>query len=319
LAEISELIKLLVKTKIVSYNVHKVSSQSKPIKMLLHHIFLSKITTTYFFEVNMKSKIILFSLIFFLTTFGIEAQPSCNNGFNPFYVCQSGFEHSDFFFYGEVVSIERLENTFLTYSSAYLKVVVKVKKSFKGDLSKKIVLYLGVGLVCNPPVVKNTYLFQATNDTLKDSNIYFSEKISTPMTDYSLKALKEAFTGIDSALNNKNKKEDFVEGAIFEHLLRSRKVAMKKEDADRLSRDLREYLPLANLLLEAIGEKDGKVYQTKSKSDGTFRFDGLPDGLYKVKIHLQSDNEQTELFIFGKDSSSCSRKWYISVPQKNAK
>lgn len=278
----------------------------------------------------MKSKIVLSLGIVLLTIIVVKAQPRCREMFNPFYICLSNFQYSEYLFYGEIVSTEELKDA---SSGAYLKAIVKVEKNFKGNLPKEITLYFG-HRVCsntapknnrafqgsrsdsvarnannNPP--KNTFLFLVSTGTLNGQKIYFVQDQSRPMSDYSEKAVKEVFRNIESELNNQ--KKDFVEGAVFEWLLKIREVSLKSEDADRLSVDLESRLPLANILIEATSEKDGKVYRATSNADGTFRIDNIPNGRYKIKLHLPPGKQQGEPFSYGIDDSACSRKWYIPV------
>lgn len=254
-------------------------------------------------------KIFLFFFLLAVNLTSVSAQPRCREPFNPFYICLSIFEHSEYLFYGEIISIERLKDN---SSGAYYKATVKVKKSFKGNLPKEITLYFGHGFDCQDNLAAgNTYLFLASNGTLNEQKIYFTQSISRPMIDYSAKAIKEVFSDIESVLSNK--KKDFVEGAVFQWLLKVRKVLLKSEDADRLSVDLENRQPLADILIEAISEKDGKVYQARSKADGTFRIDNIPNGRYKIKLYLPFGKQQGEPFIYGLDNSSCCRKWYIPV------
>jgi hypothetical protein len=261
--------------------------------------------------------IFLFIFLFAGSVTFISAQPECNEAFNPFYICQSNFERSDYFFYGEIVSMERLkDDTVVNSTSAYYKMNVKVKKSFKGNLPKEISLYVGYLFTCHNLAVKNKYLFQVVNANTNNQKVYFAQNISRPMTDYSAKAVNDVFANIESVLSNQ--KRDFVEGAVFEWLLKIRKVSIKNEDADRLSVDLQNRQPLTDILIEAVSEKDGKVYQAKSKADGTFRIDNIPNGIYKIKLHLPPDKQQ-QIFSLGTDGSPCSRKWYIMVMPQASK
>lgn len=132
------------------------------------------------------------------------------------------------------------------------------------------------------------------------------------MTDYSAKAVKEIFAEINSALNNKNKES--VDGVLFETLLTTREFTAKAEDQDRLSRDFQNDKPLADVLIEVISESDKTVYQIKSKADGTFKIDRVPNGIYKVKLTLPSHHQtRTATFRFEAGNTYCSRNWVISV------
>lgn len=282
----------------------------------------------------MKSKMVLFLSVLLLTAIGIEAQPRCREMFNPFYICLSNYQNSEYFFYGEIISTEELKDT---SSGAYLKAVVKIEKNFRGNLPKEITLYFGQR-VCsntapkntrafqglrsdgiaanannNPP--KNTFLFLVGSSTLNGQRIYVVQDQSRPMRDYSEKAVEEVFKSVESALGNQ--KKDFVEGTVFERLLKIREVSLKSEDADRLSVDLKSRLPLPNILIEATSEKDGRVYRATSKTDGTFRIDNIPKGIYKIKLNLPPDKEQQTLSR-GIDDSSCSRRWNIMVMPKTS-
>jgi hypothetical protein len=277
----------------------------------------------------MKSKIVLFLGVLLLTVIGIKAQPRCREPFNPFYICFSNFQHSDYLFYGEVVSSERLEDA---SSGIYDKSVVKVEKNFKGNLPKEITLYFGHGFTCGirrtnnnfrdsqsgngaqkagNKSSKNTFLFLVGASTLNGQKIYFAHQLSRPMSDYSEEAIKEVFTDIESVMSNQ--KKDFVEGSVFEQLLKVRQVSLNDQDFDRLSVNSESNQPLANILIEATSKKDGKVYRARSKADGTFRIDNIPNGIYKIKLHLPPGKQQSEPFTYGVDKSSCSRKWYIPV------
>jgi hypothetical protein len=68
-----------------------------------------------------------------------------------------------------------------------------------------------------------------------------------------------------------NKTGNFVEGLIYEHLLRGRDVSIKTEDADRLVRDFRNSQPVAGILLEATGETDKKVYKAQRAENSKLR------------------------------------------------
>jgi hypothetical protein len=266
----------------------------------------------------MKSKIVLFLVVLFSTVVGIAAQPGCRDMFNPFYICQSNFEHYEYLFYGESVSTEDLKHT---SPSARWKSVVKVRKNFKGDLPKEITLYYRDDF-CSTRAPKNnsnannkspnpTFLYVVSTRTLNGQKVYFVHEKSRPMTDYSAQAIKEVFKDIESVLSNQ--KKDFVQGVVYEPLLKVREVSLKSEDFDRLSLNSKSHLPLANIFIEVISEKDGKLYQARSKADGSFRIDNIPNGNYKVKLDLPAGMQQGEPFTKRVSDSPCSRKWGIPV------
>ncbi|MBD3557521.1 carboxypeptidase regulatory-like domain-containing protein [Planktothrix sp. FACHB-1355] len=265
----------------------------------------------------MKSKIVLFSILLFLTSTGAFAQPQCNSPFNPFNICNSNFEWYDYFFYGEIISKEKMPYTMVNSTTTTHKVVVKVKKSFKGELPEKVTLYLGSRSFCQYPTENSKYLFYANNSELDGRKVYFSEWLSRPMTDYSAEAVNEVFANIHSIL--RNEKRDYVEGGVYEFFSERKKISMKKEDADRKQPSISYSEPVANILIEAMSESDGKVYQTRSNADGTFRIDRIPMGTYKIKLYLPPDKVQVEPFRYGVSNNLCSRKWVIPVASKPSK
>jgi len=257
----------------------------------------------------MKLKFVFFSTVFFLLVNGVFSQPQCNKPFNPFYICQSNFERYEYLFYGEVVSIEPLVNVSVNNTYPPLKAIVEVKNSFKGKLPQKITLYLSANLICSIPSKGNRYLFSAIKSELDDQKVYFSERMSRPMTGYSKKAVKDVSSNICSILENK--KKDYVEGTIFESLLQTREVTIKAERADRLSRDFKYRKPIADIKIKAISESDGKMYQTKSKADGKFRIDRIPNGVYKVNLYSPFGKKQVRSFRYRIDDTFCSRIWLV--------
>lgn len=265
----------------------------------------------------MKSKIVLFSMILFLTATGTFAQPGCSEPFNPFYICWSNFERYDHFFYGEVISIESLYNVSVNSTYTPRKAEIKVKESFKGKLPEKITLYLSGDLICSMPSKGNRYLFYAVNSELDGQKVYFSERVSRSMTDYSPEAVKEVFANIRSIFSNK--KKGYIEGTIFENLLETREVTIKTEDADRLSRDFRRSKPATDVLIELISESDGKVYQTKSIGNGSFRIDSVPNGFYKFNLYLPPYKETEFSQRYEASDTFCSRTLYLHVTPKRSK
>jgi hypothetical protein len=117
----------------------------------------------------------------------------------------------------------------------------------------------------------------------------------------------------------RNEKKDYVDGVIFENLLKTRDVTIKAEDADRISRDFRNFKPAIDALIELISESDGKVYRTKSKADGTFRIDGVPNGRYKFNLYLQPYKEKEISRIYEAGDSFCSRTIYFHLTPKPSK
>jgi hypothetical protein len=267
----------------------------------------------------MKFSFSLLLILFLGAAGGLRAQPQFIEPFNPFYICHSNFEQHDYFFYGEIISVENLENVSVKLSSrltgALFKAVVKVNRSFKGKLPSKITLYIGYNASGQRILAKNSYLFQAEEGKLAEQQAYFTEVISRPMTDYSNKAVKEVFTGIDSILGIKT--DNFVEGLVYERLLKVRDVTIKREDADRLVRDFQNSKPLANILVEVTGEGDGNFYKVTSDRNGRFRIENIIPGLYKIKLYLPADKEQTEPLIYSVGSTPCSRKWFVPVMPKS--
>ena len=179
-------------------------------------------------------------------------------------------------------------------------------------MPENITLYLSANLVCSLPSKGNKCLFYALDSELNGEKVYFSDQMSRPMTDYSAKAVKEVFAEINLALNNK--KKESVQGILFEALSTTRESVAKAEDYDRLSRDFRSYKPLSGVLIEVTSESDKTVYQTKSKADGTFDIDRIPNGIYKVKLNLPPHHQsQTATFRFEAGNTYCSRNWVISL------
>jgi hypothetical protein len=262
----------------------------------------------------MKSKTGFLLIFLLLTATGTNAQPGFNEPFNPFYVCHANFENSKYFFYGEILAMENLKDVNVNSMMTPAKAVVKVERSFKGQLPAEITLYLGYRAGAQNLSASNKYLFKAVDGKLDEQKVYFTEVVSRPMTDYSAQAVEEVFDGIEEALGHKN--DNFVEGAVFARLLSVREVSLKAEDADRLARDIRISQPLADILLEAQSTTDGKTYRARTDEDGKFRIENIPPGSYKIKLDLPADKEQVEPFTYATDGSPCSRKWYIHVMPK---
>ncbi len=265
----------------------------------------------------MKVKILIFSIIFFLFTIEASAQPGCHESFSPFNVCQSNFEWYDHFFYGEVVSFEGLKDISVNSTYTPWMVIVEVKKSFKGEVARKVKLYLSANLICAIPKKGEKYLFYAVGSELDGEKVYFSEKLSRPMTDYSKKAIKEVFADIRSIL--RNEKRDYVEGGIYNFYAERKEKVLKSEDFDRQQLFVSYTEPIANVLIEAINETDGKIYRTQSKADGTYRIDRIPNGRYQVKLHLPPDKERQTSQIYEANDNKCSRRWMFSVVSKASK
>lgn len=271
----------------------------------------------------MKFKITLLSIVLFLMPVGALAQPKYKQPFNPFYICQASTQWHKYLFYGEIVAIENLSDVNVNSKMVVRKATIRIEKSFKEKLPPEITLYIGINGMNRVYSVGDKYLFQAADGKMNDADektskqkIYFTETVSRPMTDYSAKAVKEVIDEIEAALGDKN--VDFVEGAIFEYFSRGREVSLKPEDADRLAIDIRTSEPFEDILVEATGEKDGKIYQSRTDREGRFRIDNIPPGNYKIKLYLPADKEQGELSTYSAGGTLCSRKWYFPVRAKTS-
>lgn len=263
----------------------------------------------------MKLKINLLLIFLFLTTNGASAQPRYKQPFNPFFACRVDFESAKYFFYGEIVSVESLEGVNVDKRMTQYKALVRIEKSLKGAMLPEITLYFDHAASGQRYSPGDKYLFHANDGLLDKQKVYLTEIVSRPMTDYSPAAIAEVLANIEAVRGVKT--DDSIEGLIYEALLRVRDVSIKKEDADRLVYDFQNSKPLADILLEATSEADGKVYRARSDADGRFKIDGVAAGAYKIKLYLPEDKEQTEPFIYSAGDMPCSRKWNFRVMPKS--
>lgn len=265
----------------------------------------------------MKFRIVLFLAILFLTVSGTQAQPECWENFSPYNVCILPQIRTNYIIYGEIVSSEKVrEGTFINRGGISRKVVVKVKKTFNDDLPAQIEIYLSGKTICNELELESRYIFIVSKENLDNRLIYFSERISRPVTDYSPQALNEVFSHIESVI--KNRKENILEGVVLESLAKSRKVSLKSEEADRYVYDLGSYKQLPDVTIEAISEQNKRVYRTKSKSDGTYKIENIPPGKYKLRAYLP-DGEIGDTSDIAINGSPCTRRQYIIVQKAAGK
>jgi hypothetical protein len=254
----------------------------------------------------MKSKIILFLIILFFTSVGTQAQPGCGGKFSPYNICNTDYAKADFIFFGEVITLGKIDHDFsINGKKAFAKTVVEVKKTFKGKPNNRIELFLDYDIICegNPPV-GSTQIYNVNKTIINGQTIYYSNYVSRPLTDYSPQALKEVFSSIQSVLNNK--KANSLDGIIFERLATLSEVRLKNEEADRYFLPLGSFKPAADIIIEAISEQDKKVYRTKSKADGTYEIENIPPGKYKLLVYLNGGKvgERLDIKI---DSLPCKR------------
>lgn len=255
----------------------------------------------------MKSKIVLFLIVLFLTTMDSQAQPGCRGKFSPYSMCQSDYAQADYIFYGEVTSSGKIDhNISINHRSAFYKTTVKVEKTFKGDPPNLMEIYLDYEIICDDtPALNSKHIFNVKKTNLDSKQIYYSEYISRPVTDYSPETLKEVFSEIQSVL--RSKKENILEGIIFERLATSRQISLKNEEADRYVLNLGSFKPVAGVLIEAISEQDKKVYRTKSKADGAYKITNIPPGKYKFRTYF-TNGEVGETLDIAISSLPCMRK-----------
>lgn len=256
----------------------------------------------------MKTQIFLFLAILFLTAMDLQAQPGCRGKFSPYNICQSDYAQADYIFYGKITSSGKIDhNISINRRTAFYKTAVKIEKSFKGEPPPgEIEIYLDYGLICDgAPAPDSEYIFNVKKTNLDGRQAYYSEYISRPVTNYSPEALKEVFSGIQSVLDNK--KENILEGIIFERLATSRQISLKNEEADRYFLNLGSFEPVADILIEAVSEQDKKVYRTKSKADGTYKIENIPPGKYKFRVYLAT-GEVGETLDIAINSLPCMRR-----------
>lgn len=262
----------------------------------------------------MRSEIFFSSLIIFLTITLTQAQPSSPPIFNPFYMCQYATDEVDHIFYGEIASIEEFDamnGVKIDYFSKNVrfKAVVKVARSFKSNQPGEVVVYFGDEFQLNKPLKKNSYLFR-TKDALKDGiQTQYVKQLSKAMTDYSKKAKQEVFENVKSFVNNE--KTDFVEGILLDRLFQVREVNLKGEQANRLIYEVKLNSPVPNTLIEFVNKKSGVNYWVKTKSNGAFRLNRLPDGIYDVRIQSPGKRVENSLTFF--DRMVCSNKRFFYV------
>lgn len=258
-------------------------------------------------------------LLFFLSLFAASssAQPGCNAPVNPFFACMNQTLISDdYLFFGEIVSMERLENDDVKVSGKWVsqRVVIKVKRSLKGNLSKEVTLYIGYDVICSGLARKGKYLFNASLADMGGRNVLLYERASFPMTDYSPKTVRQLLDNLESILASKNKES--LNGVIYESFSNVRPGSAKSEQADKLVPDPELDQPLANILIDIIDKENGKIYQTKSDSKGRFVVEKIPNGSYTIKAHLPRDKYQASYLDTDIDESVCSRNWHLIVRSK---
>lgn len=262
----------------------------------------------------MKSKKVLFLIILFLTFIKTQAQPSSPHIFSPFNVCELSYLPIDNIVYGEIESIERFEEPiYLKYyrankEPAKFKAVVNVLESFKGNLPHKIDIYIYYDFIVNTPAPKNRYIFKTINMLKDDAPVQFTAEISKPLTNYSKGAVKDVLNHIRSVVSGE--RQDFVEGYLLKTLNQTREMSIKGEKADRLIYNVNTNIPIPNIPIEFVSQKNGEVYRVNTKSDGSFRINKIQSGDYRVKLKVEGLKLQ-EPFVYSTDGTACTRKWFI--------
>lgn len=263
----------------------------------------------------MKLKTVLYLAILFLMVLESQAQPGCRGKFSPYNICISDYEKSDYIFYGEIISSgKRYHDLSINRKSAYYGTTVTVKRTFKGNPPKQFEIFLDYDITCDHlPEVGSRYIFDVKQTTENGRKIYYSDSMSRPVTDYSQEALKEVFSQIYSLL--KNKKENIIEGAVVESPSKLEEVNLKNEMVDRYNFGYGLYAPLPGIIVKATNLQTQKEYITKSRSDGSFRFENMPPGGYSLQA-LLDDGRQGRMGLTT-DGTLCKRRQYIVIQPGN--
>ncbi|MFV0389209.1 MAG: carboxypeptidase-like regulatory domain-containing protein [Pyrinomonadaceae bacterium] len=265
----------------------------------------------------MNFKLIISLVFILLVSIEINAQPGCGGIFNPYNYCRTNYKEADYIIFGEKMELDTtIPTATINGKCCYKKTKIEVKKILKGKLNKKVIeLYRDIDAICNaPPPVGTRQIFNVNKTIIDGQIVYYSPYISTPMTDYSDRALREVFAEVRANLRNKRKKS--LEGYVSDDTTPSQEVRRKKEENDRYDFRARNFILEKNVLVEAKNKETNKVYRTRSDDDGAYRFDDLPNGEYILQAY-PDDGKVGEISNITVNDLRCSRRHNIYIYPKD--
>lgn len=237
----------------------------------------------------MKSQILLFLIVLFLSVFETQAQPLGRpyRGFSLDNQCLS-FEKDDVVFAGRIVSIVELSNrkglpdVLKDIPEYNLKVKVSVGKVLNGKLSKKTIFFFtGSGGGADDLEVGEYRIFSVT-DVTNMSKSFVSNGWSSFLLDNDRKENNSVFSEMETRL------KEILISAI------SGKVVLRKDNSQEAllffgmriqnvnDRDL--FTPIEGITVEAIRLKDGKSFRTQTDANGDYKLFDLEAGSYKIRL-----------------------------------
>lgn len=216
----------------------------------------------------------------FLIVSASIAQPVYLEPINPFETCHEQYKNYQYVFIGRVLSLDRDSG----------EISVSLEHQIKGEVDLPIFIYIAWAELRNIPQIGHTYIFLANKRKLDSKGeVLFSRYWSYDLQDIPKKdldrivrELKEISQGI---------KQPQIVGKLirqnypFHQYRRSRSLKIM-----RLGYDPDYAEPIKNTEVMLISE-EGRTFSTTSAADGSFAFNHLPVGTYRVVPKVEGDHQ----------------------------
>ncbi|MEZ5308779.1 MAG: carboxypeptidase-like regulatory domain-containing protein [Pyrinomonadaceae bacterium] len=258
-------------------------------------------------------------VVLVLSSSMVFAQPQCTGAFSPFETCNSGVEKYDHVYYAEIESIEPSKHRIVDGVGTFRKIVLNVKREFRGESKRRIVLYASSFLYCHrleKGDLRIFYAIKVKDDGIKGEGVHFSDRASVMMNSYSKQILSAAFAAVRVALTEQ--KPSGIEGLVIKTIEKSNKKGETCKGRHVTEEDSPSPLVVVEgVILEATSRQTGAVYRVTSDQNGHFSFDEVSDGTYDVRFKDQRTGEWIvlkEFYVF--EESRCSRTWVVQLPTK---
>lgn len=229
--------------------------------------------------------LLLLVVLFLFCAFKAQAQPQCFSNFDLHQTCNSEYQLKEFVFFGRVVSVASESVADENYNG-FLKVIVEIEESFKGNLAGKTEVFLAQR--CFGRIVKDErYIFTAERFAGGNLSGIFSDKWSEPFAnEYSKSDFEEVFAKIRSVV--KKVKQPRLTGSIIQYDWTPFFRNLTFGGKTIFAYDPRKARPVANIVVVAK-RKDNKEFKTKTDASGYFEFKNLPSGEYETYPNLPKD------------------------------